>query len=377
MRSNATPEYETDECVAACRRELPDRFGPHTATLGFDGIIDTVREMVAERAGPDEYVPFDRLDRLAERIADSASVDTSLAVEWIAHRTRTGGLVCHLGRAMGNLSVDPIMVGTFGDPIASEFESEFGEYRKTSIGTPGYTDAVEFNDGKLLLTEPGTYRGLDWERVCDRVGRDRLAGFLEESDLLAVGYWAMIPGLPSILEGLAREVWPTLSSPPADVVVDPADIRQLTSDQVRAGVDPLRELDDCVPVTFSANRAESAVITEALDEGDGETIPALAAALRRGLGISRVVTHGVDHSAMATADGVAAAETIRVDEPELTTSAGDHFNVGLCMGLMEEMTDPATTALGNVVAGSFVRSGRSPSHADISAFVDEYAAAIR
>jgi sugar/nucleoside kinase (ribokinase family) len=56
----------------------------------------------------------------------------------------------------------------------------------------------------------------------------------------------------------------------------------------------------------------------------------------------------------------------------MTTSAGDHFNVGLALGLSASLSDPAAVCLGNAAAGVFVRTGEPPTEASLRSFLDRY-----
>lgn len=374
MAARESSTSETSAAVHACREQFSTEPREQKVLFGFDGIVDTVREMIAERESRESATLIQELDALGTKINDSVASETSLAIEWQDCGTRTGGHVCHLSRALGRFGLDPLMVGTFGNPMQSEFESAFAEYDTYSIGDPGTTDAVEFNDGKLLLTEAGEYRDLDWETLDERLGHDQFAELLEQAELVGVGYWSMIPDLPGMLHGIAEDVWPTLSDPPSHVFFDPADIRHLPGSQLTAGFDALEALNQQVPVTLSANRGE----TEALIESgggstSGDSMLDLATAARDVIGVERVVSHGAHASAMVTDDDRALVDTLHVEEPEIVTSSGDHFNAGVCLGLLEGYDAGAATALGNAVAGTFIRSGRSPTPAAVETFLEEYA----
>jgi sugar/nucleoside kinase (ribokinase family) len=98
----------------------------------------------------------------------------------------------------------------------------------------------------------------------------------------------------------------------------------------------------------------------------------LATAARDVVGVDTVVSHGARASAMVTEDDRASVETLHIEEPEIVTSSGDHFNAGVCLGLLEGFDAGATTALGNTVAGQFIRTGKSPTLAEVDTFLDEY-----
>nr|WP_276250733.1 hypothetical protein [Halomicroarcula sp. SHR3] len=63
-----------------------------------------------------------------------------------------------------------------------------------------------------------------------------------------------------------------------------------------------------------------------------------------------------------------------VEEPELTTSSGDHFNAGLALAAITGLDPAAAVVVGNAVAGHFVRTADQPSLDEVRAFVEEYMA---
>jgi sugar/nucleoside kinase (ribokinase family) len=371
MSQDTRPDAATRDAVSACRRELPESVGPPRTVLGFDGFVDNVRQVVDERTTPESFEPMTELGALGERIAASADDRSSITIEWTREGTRTGGLTCHLARAFIRLGASPVMVGAYGDPELDVFADEFAAATRHSFGEPNYTEAVEFDDGKLLVTETGATRTLDWGTLVDAVGAETLADALDGADVLGVGYWVVSPDLPSVLTGLRESVWPTLADPPETVLLDPGDIRQLSDDVLDAGVDPIRDFASVAPVTLSANRAEMRRLATRFDSSPS-SLSAAAASVREGLGLRRAVAHADDVSVAAGPDGTASVAVPHVDDPAMTTSAGDHFNVGLLLGLSAGLSDPAAVCLGNVVAGHFVRTGDPPSAAEVRTFLDGY-----
>lgn len=402
MTERQTPDDATRRAAAACAAGLPATLGTDRVGFGFDGFLDTVRVLVDERRGADSFDRVERLADLGDHVVASAAQRSSVTYEWVREGSRTGGHVPHLSRALGALGYDPAMVGRFGRPPDERFETEFADRDLLSVGQPGRTDAVEFDDGKLLLAEMGPIDAFDWDRIVDRVGLDALADRFEDLALLGVGYWVDTPRLASVLDGLRTELFPTLSSPPDRVLFDPGDVRQVDAERVAAGVDALGRLDDAVPVTVSANRSETDALAAAVDgsrsaavetgteagtgpgpgDGDGPgdgpetwddgSLAAAARTAREGLGVSRFVGHVADGAVAATEERVDAVAAPRVSDPELTTSAGDHFNAGLAVGLLADLPADAALVAGCSLAGQFVRTGEAPTPGRLRAFVDGY-----
>lgn len=130
---------------------------------------------------------------------------------------------------------------------------------------------------------------------------------------------------------------------------------------------------DVVEVTVSANRTECQVLASVFDESV-DVFERTVAVAREGLGVSRFVGHGVDRSAICTAAETASVAVPAVDDPVLTTSAGDHFNAGLVVGLLAEVDETAALVLGNALAGWFVRNGSEPTCDQLRSFVESYLA---
>lgn len=365
-------QTETRAAITECRRSLPDRLDTAPVAFGFDGFVDRVRRMVAERQDETTFDALETLDELGDRISTSAAADSSLSIEWLQTDVRTGGHVAHLSRAYAHLGFEPTMLGTFGQPIDDTFTGEFEAEWMHSFGDPGYTDAVEFADGKLMLMEIRKTRHLDWDEVTDSLPPEELAARIDGCRLLGLGYFADMPGFPTIVQGLRSDVWPLLEEPPETVLVDPGDVRKLTASELRDGMGVIASLDDVVPTTISANRFETSVLADVLADHDDDGLATAAEAVFEALDVTRVVGHSVEESVSVSDAGRSRVAVPRVSDPEITTSAGDHFNVGLSLGLVHDLSDGAAVALGNAVASWFVRTGDQPTYDELRGFFDEY-----
>jgi sugar/nucleoside kinase (ribokinase family) len=365
----------TRRAVATAREQFPDELpgGVDTAPVvfGFDGYLDRVREVVGDRTDPETYDRLDTLSGFRDRVDASVQAESSLSFEWLEAGQRTGGHTCHLARAFGTWDFAPSLVGMYGDPVRDAFETEFGDYDLVSLGDPGVTDAVEFDDGKLMLTEIGDTMDLDWGGLDEGFGHDALRDRLDGAALLGVGYWSETPDLPDILDGLAA-MWDDIADPPGTVLVDPGDVRKLDTERLRAGRAAIGRLAAETDVVVSANRAETGVLADAFDGESERSFEEAARAAFDALDPTWFVGHGIDRSVVVTADSTDAVAVPAVDDPELTTSSGDHFNAGLALGALTGLDPAASVVVGNAVAGHFVRTADQPSLAEIRAFLDEY-----
>ena len=370
--ADSSDTTETERAVRACRRELPERFDGAELVFGFDGVVDSVRTFVDKGRSRTEYDRIATLKAFRDRLDDSIAAESSLTVEWRTEGTRTGGHACHLSRVFDGLGADTTMIGTYGQPPREPFRSEFAGSTLVSIGAPGFCNAVEFDDGKLMLAQAGEAADLDWETLRDRIDPASLAEHLDGADLLGVGYWSMTPALPSLVSTLVSETWPLQSSPPEHVFFDTGDVRNLPRDTLCKGAIRLEETNEVVRTTVSANRSETKALAAAFDGPEPSTLTANAEQVYEGLGVTRFVGHSPSRAVTVSGGESVSIRVPRTDEPAMTTSAGDHFNAGFLLGHLAGLSNPATTVVANAAAGSFVRTGLPPDYDDVAEFVDAY-----
>lgn len=125
-----------------------------------------------------------------------------MLVGWVRSGMRTGALVCSHHACDSDLGCDPVVIGLPGDPTTNVFLEAFSGSEMVSLGEPASTDAIEFDDGKLVLSESGGMPRLDWRTLCFTVGLDQLV-----SSLTAVlGRGGSRSRIVSLFGGLADEL---------------------------------------------------------------------------------------------------------------------------------------------------------------------------
>lgn len=360
-----------DQYCTECEQRL--RAAPSSpdwdVVLGFDGYCDRIRKVLADRTSADTYATMDSMADLVDRFEQSVELKNSCSLEWTVTEMRAGGHTANVGRAYKNFGVSPTLVGTFGEGENTVFEEEFPEQQLRSLGRPSITDAIEFNDGKVMLNDVRSMSSLDWERVTEQVGMEELLTTIDDAALLSTGYWATIPALPSIWRGLREDIWPRLANPPGEILIDPADLRRLSTDQVRAGRQELERLNDVVSVTLSANHAETMRLAETLLTDEFGQLSDIAANLQRTLGVTNVLAHAESVSVLATPETVYQHAPPHIDTPEMTTGVGDCFNAGYLYARLLDSSSGGALLTANATANWFLREGAPPDKDALADFI--------
>jgi len=348
---------------------------PGPALVGFDGYIDAIIRVVGRRASmaDDDFESIPTISAFAARCATAAG--KSAGIELHVLEERFGGNGPLLAGGLARLGAPTDYIGGVADGETDRVHPVFAPFAErcrevVCIGPPAFTDALEFDDGKLMLGKPTAMQRITWDLLKEKVGIDDLVRRFEEASLVGLVNWSQMGGVPGIFQGLIDVVLPKLASPPG-IFIDLADPAKRTDGDVRAAMESLTRMNEHAPVTLGLNLGESERMDRVLGCGSyeataGETKPECvrkaAIAIRESVGLDCVVIHPRDGAAAADSDGSSAwFDGPFVREPKLSTGAGDHFNAGftfgrtvLGLGLDESL------AIGCATSGCYVRDAESP-----------------
>ncbi len=345
------------------------------AVVGFDGMVDTIARAVDRREGPGKYEAMRAMGSFAERVSRNAG--TSINIELAVERVKVGGNGAILADALATLGARVTFVGGIGAEGGGGVHEVFREFAGRCASThatspPGFTDAVEFEDGKVMLGKTSALSEITWGVVLRALGGpEGLLRALRGASLLAPESWTMVPHMNEIWAGLARE---GLSRVPAGerpgVFIDLADPAKRSDEEVRGALGLLREMQGVTEVALGLNLAESRRIASIVGARAPEGIEEAARVVRDSLGLACVVAHRREGSAASWEGGEARFEGAFVKKPAMSTGAGDHFNAGFSLGWRLGLGMEEALAVGSAVSGLYVRSGASPSLEKVIAFLE-------
>lgn len=370
------PDARRIDAARAAADALSSRTPERRLLAGFDGFIDRLIDVVDERRSPSDYTRIATIDAFAQRAAAAAGRSANL--ELVIKEERLGGNGAILAMAAASLGAQTRFVGAVGEPpnVEPVFEPLARIARVATLGPPGRTDALEFDDGKLMLGQPQALGAITFDRVAGALGGE--AEFARELDgaICAMGNWTMTPAMTDIWRRLAERVLPAVDC--AGVFIDLADPAKRSDGDLREAVDAMRAMNERAPVTLGLNLAESARLARLLggsraarDESAGDlgALEETASSLQRETGLSAVAAHTRRGAAIADSAGVSSMAGPFVRRPRVSTGAGDHFNAGVCVARALDLERDAQLALGLGASGLFVRAGASPRPAELAEFL--------
>jgi sugar/nucleoside kinase (ribokinase family) len=357
--------------LAAAATSLPGR----RATIGLDGFVDEIIAVVDKRHSLEAYDEIQTIAHLGTRVSEAAGRSTNF--ELVVKRMKLGGNGPIMANALAAAGMGVTYVGAVGHPTIHPVFQEMAEKSTViSLGEPGHTDALEFADGKVML---GKYTkemsAVNWENLMARVGRDRWAKLLEDSDLVGMVNWVMLPFLGEIWEKSLEMGVPNRKGKSRILFIDLCDPDKRTHADIQHAMNTLTRYQQHVDVILGLNLKEASSIAEVIGvpvKGDAEQqITETAQRIREKLNLNCVVVHPRRGAAAATAGEHGRFNGPFIQEPKISTGAGDHFNAGFCLGRVLGLNLDEALCVGTATSGYYVRTGVSPSATQLAEFVAE------
>ena len=336
------------------------------ALLGFDGFIDDLCHVMDVRGGGGPIGRIGTIDEFAGTIRGAAGLSCALELESVG--IKTGGNAVNMGRAMLAFGNDLSLIATLGQSEIHPLLSDLAQSCRTavSLGEPGHTTALEFFDGKIMLTRTGDLSAIGWDSIRRHVGPGALREMIDSVSLVGLLDWTIFPRMDEIVLGFLDLMAGSRARPV--IFFDLSDLRRMTKAAIVGAAELVTRCGRSAPTVLSLNESESSIAAGTLSIDEGDVVPR-AAALRDRLGIEAVVIHPLTGAAVATADGVFWVDGPYTASPLISTGAGDNFNAGFCNGWLLDMPPEACAALGAYTSGCYVRNGKSPDKQELIDFI--------
>ncbi|MFT5129228.1 MAG: hypothetical protein ACI8W8_002850, partial [Rhodothermales bacterium] len=164
----------------------------HRAIVGLDGYVDEIIRVVDRQDAEDDVRFIPNLGRLADRIAKAAG--KSAALELRVQQTKLGGNGPIMANALAAFGVPLTCIGALGseNAIHPAFQPMSSHCDLIPLAEPATTEALEFDDGKLMLERSESLEAITYERLLEVIGHDGLLGLFEAADFVAMNNWVSL-----------------------------------------------------------------------------------------------------------------------------------------------------------------------------------------
>jgi len=340
--------------------------------IGFDGFVDTILHVVARRESATKYLRLEKMRDFAGKIDAAAGLSANF--EFVTQMVKLGGNGPIMANALGNYGAPVTYIGNLGAPNLHPVFADLA-HRATvhSIGEPGYTDAIEFEDGKLMLGKHQSLKEVTWANLIAQVPEEKLLRIFADSSLIALVNWTMLPHLTAIWQKIATRIAPKLTGKKRWLFIDLADPAKRSPEDIAVALRQITKFEKYFRVILGLNLPESRQIGEVLGfkapEETYGTVTHHASQIQHALKIDTVVIHPTQFAAAADASGATHVVGPFTGKPKITTGAGDHFNAGFCLGRLLGLDLAASLQIGVATSGYYVRNAKSPRLEDLMKFL--------
>lgn len=362
----------TPELRENCAKQLQaaaTRASQLKAFVGLDGFVDEILHVVDKRENADKFTRLPTIAKLADRLAAAAGKSTN--IELVSHINKLGGNGPIMANALASLGLQVSYLGNLGYPSLHPVFADFAKRAEVySIAEPGYTDALEFEDGKIMLGKHQSLRQVNWENIKSRFGEEKFAAKFSGSDFIGFVNWTMLTAMNDIWSAILRELCPKLSGPRRTLFFDLADPEKRTHEDIVKALELISTFEKHFDVIFGLNEKESSEIGKnlGLDTRDHspEGLAELGRQILERVPVNTLVIHPTSYALAISKADVATVEGPFTLKPLITTGAGDHFNAGFCLGKLLGLDNAMSVMAGVTTSGFYVRTAKSPGIADLA-----------
>ncbi len=337
-----------------------------TAFVGFDGFVDNIIRVVDKRFDKDHYNSIKTIEDFGKRILAAKGKSTNM--ELVSKQLKMGGNAPLMASPMINFEIKINFIGAIGKDKINDVFKDFAKkcYRYFSLSEPGYTMALEFDDGKIMLGQMNHLFDINRDKVIERIGIKNLKEMITESSLFAFTNWTMLSGLNGIIEEFS-----SLFDNFPYVFIDLADPQKRTKSDLSEILNLIKKISYKSKIIFGMNKKESEQISDVLDI-DIEDLSSRADAIRKKLNLHTVLLHSLKSAIVSYDEQSVYLPAPYEPNPTITTGAGDHLNGGFCSALLHGLNPVESLSVALFTAGFYVRKAYSPNKTELLQFAKEY-----
>ena len=352
---------------------------PVKAFVGLDGFVDEIVHVVGKRHDEDSYDRITTMAEYGQKIVNAAGLSLNIEIDTILQKPGGNGTIFALG--LMKYGADIVYVGCTGknapDPVFRELEEGAVII---GVADPGRTDAMEFDDGKIIRGKLSPINKLSWEAITEKIPVGQFAAYMDQSDLISFNNWTMISHMNDIWGHILDDVLPETRKSPSGKVMffDLADPEKREDGQILEALGLIKRFKACgYDTVLGLNRKEACEIYGVITGSrvyDFKEIELrfLCEALDGYMGIDCVIVHPVENAACIKDGEYCCVYGPYCAKPVLSTGAGDNFNSGFVYGYVNRFGIEDCLLLGVASSGFYVRKGRSATLGEIREFIEAW-----
>jgi hypothetical protein len=243
------------------------------------------------------------------------------------------------------------------------------EVEKVSINSPGQSQALEFEDGKIILSELSTFNDYNWSDITHKINLTKFLKRVKRFNLFAVVDWANIPNATDIWQGFLDDIIKPLKRTDILFFFDLCDPSKKSPQEIDEILDLISDYSNYGKVTLGVNENEATKIWLALNgKNQNDSLPTLnemGLALYKAMNIDTLLIHPSDRSIVFQKNQEVEIKGRWVTNPIVLTGGGDNLNAGYGLGMLLGMDVSHCMILGMAASGSFIQNGKSPTLKDL------------
>ena len=340
-----------------------------SALVGFDGFIDELNYVVEKKINDDEFIKVKTISDFGKKISSAAGL--SLNIEFHTFKKKLGGNGPIMASALLSQDVKITYIGALGEKSIDDIYKNFVQQCENvfSLADPGHTDALEFDDGKLMLGKMSNLSKVNWNELLRHTNPDKISSILKNVDLIAFTNWTMITKMDSFFEEFSRILKNINHSP--YIFIDLADPSKRRHEEISQVLKQISEMQNSGKVILGLNAKESGIIAQLLNI-KSDNFVLRASEIKKSLNIEMVVIHPREGAAVSYKEKEYWVEGPFCENPLYSTGAGDNFNAGFCSGLLSGLDPKESLLTGVYTSGFYVRKGYSPTRDELINFFKDY-----
>ncbi|MDG0790571.1 PfkB family carbohydrate kinase [Cohnella ginsengisoli] len=341
--------------------------------LGFDGFIDSVVRAVRQRDEEDRPRYFETMSEFGQYLIEKSGKNCS--IELVEQTNKLGGNMPIMALALGRLGFPLTSIGALGNQEVRPQFSGLAEKPNEVIALmdPGLSTAIEFRDGKVMLADVSCLDSMNWSQLVQSIGKERLLALFDCNPLICLLNWSETKHATEIWKGFLDEIIPNArNASEKTIFIDLSDCSKKSVGDLRQAFSLMKAFKSHCKVGLGMNENELVTVGRKLLKQDGQDLENVARELYEYAGVDQLVVHLKDRAFAWSFEGFSQADSYAVEKPVILTGGGDHFNAGYCSGQLLGLGIEESLEVGNAVASYYVKSGTSPTPAQLIQHLSDF-----